>query len=157
MRVLIQRVSQASVTVEGRVVGQIGLGLLALLGIGAGDGPAEIALLADKLAQLRIFPDEQGRFNRSLLEAGGAVLVVSQFTLYADTRRGRRPSFSDAALPEQAAPLVEQFVAALRAHSLRVETGVFGAMMQVALVNDGPVTIMLDSETFREPRQKHGG
>lgn len=157
MRVLIQRVSQASVTVEGRVVGQIGPGLLALLGIGAGDGPAEIALLADKMAQLRIFPDQQGRFDRSLLETGGAVLVVSQFTLYADTRRGRRPSFSDAALPEQAAPLVEQFVARLRGHGLHVETGVFGAMMQVALVNDGPVTIMLDSETFREPRQKHGG
>jgi len=139
------------------VVGQIGLGLLALLGIGAGDGPAEVALLADKVATLRIFPDEQGRFNRSLLEVGGAALVVSQFTLYADTRRGRRPSFSEAAAPEQAAPLVEAFVAALRIRGLDVETGVFGAMMQVALVNDGPVTIMLDSETFREPRQRRGG
>ena len=139
------------------MVGQIGLGLLALLGIGAGDGPAEVALLADKVATLRIFPDEQGRFNRSLLEVGGAALVVSQFTLYADTRRGRRPSFSEAAAPEQAAPLVEAFVAALRIRGLDVETGVFGAMMQVALVNDGPVTIMLDSETFREPRQRRGG
>lgn len=144
-------------TVDGQVVGQIGLGLLALLGIGAGDGPAEVALLADKVATLRIFPDEQGRFNRSLLEVGGAALVVSQFTLYADTRRGRRPGFSEAAAPEQAAPLVDAFVAALRVRGLAVETGVFGAMMQVGLVNDGPVTIMLDSETFRESRQRRGG
>lgn len=144
-------------TVDGRVVGQIGLGLMALLGIGGSDGSAEVALLADKVAHLRIFPDEQGRFNRSLLDVAGAALVVSQFTLYADTRKGRRPSFSEAAAPDQAAPLVDQFVAALRAHGLGVETGVFGAMMQVALVNEGPVTIMLDSETFREPRQKHSG
>ncbi|GAB4205605.1 MAG: D-aminoacyl-tRNA deacylase [Roseiflexaceae bacterium] len=152
MRALIQRVSEASVTVEGRVAGQIGRGLLVLLGVGAGDGPAEADLLAEKTANMRIFPDDEGRFDRSLLDVGGAALVVSQFTLYADTRRGRRPGFSDAAAPDLAAPLVERFAAALRARGLAVETGVFGAMMQVALVNDGPVTIMLDSAVFREPR-----
>ncbi|HEU4323254.1 MAG TPA: D-aminoacyl-tRNA deacylase [Roseiflexaceae bacterium] len=156
MRALIQRVSEASVTVEGRVVGRIERGLLVLLGAGAGDGPAEADLLAEKVATLRIFPDEQGRFDRSLLDVGGAALVVSQFTLYADTRRGRRPSFSDAAAPDLAAPLVEHFAAALRARGLPVETGVFGAMMQVALVNDGPVTIMLDSAVFRQPRGGSG-
>ncbi len=157
MRALIQRVSEASVTVEGRVVGQIGRGLLVLLGAGAGDSPAEADLLAEKVATMRIFPDDQGRFDRSLLDVGGAALVVSQFTLYADTRRGRRPSFSDAAAPDLAAPLVERFAGGLRARGLPVETGVFGAMMQVALVNDGPVTIMLDSAVFRAPRSGAGG
>jgi D-aminoacyl-tRNA deacylase len=153
MRAVVQRVSQASVEVEGRVVGQIDGGVLVLLGVGAGDGAAEAALLAEKIAHMRIFPDQEGRFNRSLLDVGGSALVVSQFTLYADTRRGRRPSFSAAAAPELAEPLVEAFVAALRQRQVAVATGVFGAHMHVALVNDGPVTIILDSETFRAPRQ----
>jgi D-aminoacyl-tRNA deacylase len=154
MRAVIQRVSEASVTVEGAVVGRIGRGLLVLLGIGEDDGPAEATLLAEKIAVMRIFSDDEGRFNRSALDIGGEVLVVSQFTLYADTRRGRRPSFADAMAPESAALLVELFVAALRQQGLPVATGSFGAMMQVALVNDGPVTIVLDSATFREPRRK---
>ena len=153
MRAVVQRVSQASVEAEGRVVGQIDGGVLVLLGVGAGDGAAEAALLAEKIAHMRIFPDQEGRFNRSLLDVGGSALVVSQFTLYADTRRGRRPSFSAAAAPELAEPLVEAFVAALRQRQVAVATGVFGAHMHVALVNDGPVTIILDSETFRAPRQ----
>jgi D-tyrosyl-tRNA(Tyr) deacylase len=155
MRAVIQRVSEASVTVEGDVVGRIGLGLLVLLGVGAGDGPAEAALMAEKIANLRIFPDDAGRFNRSALDVGGAALVVSQFTLYADTRRGRRPSFSNAAPPEIAAPLVDAFAAAMRERGMVVATGVFGAHMHVALLNDGPVTIMLDSDAFREPRNSH--
>jgi D-tyrosyl-tRNA(Tyr) deacylase len=153
MRAVVQRVSQASVEVEGRVVGQIDGGVLVLLGIGAGDGAVEAALLAEKIAHMRIFPDQEGRFNRSLLDVGGGALVVSQFTLYADTRRGRRPSFSAAAAPELAEPLVEAFVTVLRQRQVAVATGVFGAHMHVALVNDGPVTIILDSETFRAPRQ----
>jgi D-tyrosyl-tRNA(Tyr) deacylase len=155
MKAVIQRVSEASVTVGGEVAGAIGPGLLILLGVGAGDGPAEIALLAEKIANLRIFADDEGRFNRSALDVGGAALVVSQFTLYADTRRGRRPSFSDAAAPDLAAPLIEAFAAALRQRGLPVATGVFGAHMRVALINDGPVTIILDTETFREPRSAH--
>lgn len=154
MRAVIQRVSEASVTIDGEIVGQIGRGLLVLLGVGEGDGPDEATLLAEKIAGMRIFPDDEGRFNRSALNIGGAVLVVSQFTLYADTRRGRRPSFAAAAPPEVAAPLVELFVAAVRQQGLPVATGSFGAAMQVALVNDGPVTIVLDSATFREPRRK---
>jgi D-tyrosyl-tRNA(Tyr) deacylase len=152
MRAVIQRVSKASVTVDGQVVGKIGRGLLILLGIGAGDNQADLAILADKLVNLRIFPDEGGRFDRSVLDIGGEVLVVSQFTLYADTRRGRRPSFSDAAPPEIAAPLVEAFAAALRDRGLTVASGVFGAHMYVDLQNDGPVTVVLDSATLREPR-----
>jgi D-tyrosyl-tRNA(Tyr) deacylase len=155
MRAVIQRVREATVSVDGVVVGQIGPGLLVLLGVGGGDGLAEAALLAEKIAHLRIFPDDEGRFNRALLDAGGSALVVSQFTLYADVRRGRRPSFSDAAQPELAAPLVEAFVAALRRQGVTVATGSFGAHMQVALINDGPVTIILDSETFGEPRRLH--
>jgi D-tyrosyl-tRNA(Tyr) deacylase len=155
MRAVVQRVSQASVTVGDEVVGAIGQGLLILLGIGVGDSEAEARLLAEKTANLRIFADEEGRFNRSLLDIGGEALVVSQFTLYADTRRGRRPSFSDAALPEIAAPLVDIFADELRRLGVAVSTGRFGAMMQVALVNDGPVTILLDSATFREPRNQH--
>ena len=155
MRAVIQRVTEASVTVDDQVVGQIGLGLLVLLGVGTADGPAEALLLAEKIANLRIFRDDAGRFNRSALDVGGAALVISQFTLYADTRRGRRPSFSDAAPPDLAAPLVDAFVAALREHGMPVATGVFGAHMRVALLNDGPVTILLDSGTFREPRNMH--
>ncbi|MEP7187730.1 MAG: D-aminoacyl-tRNA deacylase [Roseiflexaceae bacterium] len=147
MRTVIQRVTEASVTVDNQVVGQIGSGLLVLLGIGVGDQLHEATLLAEKIANMRIFADDDGRFNRSVLDVGGAVLVVSQFTLYADTRRGRRPSFTAAAPPELAAPLVDAFVAALRARGIAVATGVFGAHMHVALLNDGPVTIMLDSTT----------
>jgi D-tyrosyl-tRNA(Tyr) deacylase len=155
MRAVVQRVSQASVTVGDEVVGAIGQGLLILLGIGVGDSEAEARLLAEKTANLRIFADEEGRFNRSLLDIGGEALVVSQFTLYADTRRGRRPSFSDAAPPEIAAPLVDIFADELRRLGVAVSTGRFGAMMRVALVNDGPVTILLDSAIFREPRNQH--
>ncbi|MBO9336234.1 MAG: D-tyrosyl-tRNA(Tyr) deacylase [Roseiflexus sp.] len=155
MRAVLQRVSQASVTVGDEVVGAIGRGLLILLGIGVGDSEAEARLLAEKTANLRIFADEEGRFNRSLLDIGGEALVVSQFTLYADTRRGRRPSFSNAAPPEIAAPLVDVFASELRRLGVAVNTGRFGAMMRVALVNDGPVTILLDSVIFREPRNQH--
>jgi D-tyrosyl-tRNA(Tyr) deacylase len=155
MRAVLQRVSQASVTVGDEVVGAIGQGLLILLGVGVGDSYAEARLLAEKTANLRIFADEEGRFNRSLLDVGGEALVVSQFTLYADTRRGRRPSFSDAAPPEIAAPLVDIFADELRRLGVAVSTGRFGAMMRVALVNDGPVTILLDSAIFREPRNQH--
>ncbi|MBO9342062.1 MAG: D-tyrosyl-tRNA(Tyr) deacylase [Roseiflexus sp.] len=155
MRAVVQRVSQASVTVGDEVVGAIGQGLLILLGIGVGDSEAEARLLAEKTANLRIFADEEGRFNRSLLDIGGEALVVSQFTLYADTRRGRRPSFSNAAPPEIAAPLVDVFASELRRLGVAVNTGRFGAMMRVALVNDGPVTILLDSVIFREPRNQH--
>jgi D-tyrosyl-tRNA(Tyr) deacylase len=145
MRAILQRVSEASVEVEGQIVGRTGPGLLVLLGVGRGDGEAEATLLAEKTAQLRIFADEGGKFNRSLLDSAGGALVISQFTLYADTRKGRRPSFTDAAPPELAAPLVERYCAALRALGVQVETGVFGAAMRVALVNEGPVTITLDT------------
>jgi D-aminoacyl-tRNA deacylase len=138
-------VSEASVEVDGQIVGRCGPGLLILLGVGHGDGEAEALLLAEKSARLRIFPDDAGKFNRSLLDSGGSALVVSQFTLYADTRRGRRPGFTDAAPPDVAAPLVERFCDALRALGAHVETGVFGAHMRVALLNDGPVTIILDT------------
>ncbi len=147
MRAVIQRVLSASVEVGGETVGKIGAGLLILLGVGPGDSEREAALLARKCAELRIFSDADGRFNLSLLDTGGAALVVSQFTLYADTRRGRRPGFTDAAPPEIAAPLVEQFAGDLRRMGVAVATGVFGAHMRVALVNDGPVTIMLDTST----------
>jgi D-tyrosyl-tRNA(Tyr) deacylase len=155
MRAVIQRVTEASVTVDNRVVGQIGHGLLILLGVGTGDGAAEALLLAEKIANMRIFRDDAGRFNRSALDVGAAALVVSQFTLYADTRRGRRPGFSAAAPPEVAEPLVDTFAAALSERGVAVATGVFGAHMHVALINDGPVTILLDSDTFREPRNMH--
>lgn len=148
MRALIQRVSSASVTVNDVVVGEIASGLLVLLGVAVSDNLAAAEFLAEKIVNLRIFPDEQGRFDRSLLDTGGAALVVSQFTLYADTRRGRRPSFTDAAPPAIAAPLVDAFVELLRARRITVATGIFGAHMHVALVNDGPVTIMLNSSEF---------
>ncbi len=152
MRAVIQRVSMASVEVEGRIVGRIGPGVLVLLGVGHGDSEAEARLLADKTANLRIFADEAAKFNHSLLDTGGSALVISQFTLYADTRKGRRPSFSGAAPPTEAEPLVNAYCAALRALGIPVETGVFGAMMRITLVNEGPVTITLDSDTFRLPR-----
>jgi D-tyrosyl-tRNA(Tyr) deacylase len=153
MRAVIQRVSEASVEVAGQIVGQSGPGLLVLLGVGHGDTPEEARLMADKTAGLRIFGDAEGKFNLALRDVGGSALVVSQFTLYADTRKGRRPSFTDAAAPDLAAPLVEVYAEALRALGVPVAMGVFGAHMRVALLNDGPVTIILDSETWRQPRR----
>jgi len=146
MRALLQRVSRASVTVDGKVVGQIGQGLLVLLGVGRDDSEIQVKALGDKIVYLRIFGDDEGKMNRSLLDIGGEVLVVSQFTLYADTRRGRRPSFTDAAPSSIAEPLVERFKDAIAAYGLTVADGIFGAYMQVELLNDGPVTIWLDSE-----------
>jgi D-tyrosyl-tRNA(Tyr) deacylase len=155
MRAVIQRVSEASVTVDGNVVGQIGPGLLVLLGIGRDDTSSDAVAFAEKIANLRIFSDDAGRFNLSLLDVRGAALVVSQFTLYADTRRGRRPSFTDAAAPDIAAPLVGVFSEALKQRGLAVANGVFGAHMDIALRNDGPVTIMLDTAVFKEARSAH--
>jgi D-tyrosyl-tRNA(Tyr) deacylase len=145
MRALLQRVTYAKVEVGGQLVSEIGPGLLVLLGVAKSDTAADARFLAGKIAQLRIFPDETGKMNRSVEEAGGAVLAVSQFTLYGDCRKGRRPSFDSAAAPEQARALYEEFVRALRATGLPVETGVFQAHMQVSLVNDGPVTVMVES------------
>jgi D-tyrosyl-tRNA(Tyr) deacylase len=153
MRAILQRVSSAAVQVEDQVVGKIGPGLLILLGVAEGDTEAEARLLADKTAHMRIFSDEAGRFQHSLRDIGGAALVVSQFTLYADLRRGRRPSFAPAAAPDVAAPLVEHYAATLRELGLPVKTGIFGAMMHVSLTNDGPVTIILESDTFQQPRR----
>jgi D-tyrosyl-tRNA(Tyr) deacylase len=146
MRALLQRVSRASVTVDNHIVGQIGQGLLVLLGVGQDDSEARVKTLVEKIVHLRIFGDHEGKMNRSLLDIGGEVLLVSQFTLYADARKGRRPSFTGAAPPALAEPLVERFMAALAAYDLKVEGGVFGAYMQVELLNTGPVTIWLDSE-----------
>ena len=145
MRAVVQRVSEASVRVDGRVVGQIGRGLLVLLGVGTGDTESDAESLVDKVLNLRIFPDDAGAMNRSLLDIAGELLVVSQFTLYGDARKGRRPSFIDAAPPEEANRLYRHYVEKARASGLRVEEGVFRATMDVALVNDGPVTILLDS------------
>ncbi|HZU04761.1 MAG TPA: D-aminoacyl-tRNA deacylase [Chloroflexota bacterium] len=145
MRALLQRVRTAEVRVEGQVVGAIGPGWLVLLGIGRQDDLATAKALADKVVHLRAFPDDAGRMNRSVLEVGGEVLVVSQFTLYADLRRGRRPYFGAAAPPEMARELVDAFTQAVASYGLRVATGVFGAMMEVIMVGDGPVTLWLDS------------
>ncbi|HEV8524258.1 MAG TPA: D-aminoacyl-tRNA deacylase [Terriglobales bacterium] len=146
MRAVVQRVSRCRVTVAGEVVGEIGRGLLVLLGVGQNDTEAAADYLAEKVAGLRIFEDSAGKMNLAVGEAGGAVLVVSQFTLYGDVRRGKRPSFDAAAKPEQARRLYEYFVERVRAAGLRCETGRFQEMMDVELVNDGPVTILLDSE-----------
>ena len=146
MRAVVQRVTRARVTVEAETVGEIGPGLLVLLGVAAGDTEAAADYLAAKIAGLRIFDDDAGRMNRSVAECGAGVLVVSQFTLLGDVRRGKRPSFDAAARPEEARRLYEYFVEKLRAAGLRCETGRFQEMMQVQLVNDGPVTILLDSE-----------
>ena len=146
MRALLQRVTHASVTVEHHITGQINQGLFILLGVGQNDTEAQVQTLADKIVHLRIFGDEEGKMNRSLLDIAGEALVVSQFTLYADMRRGRRPSFTQAAPPVLAEPLVERFQSAVAAYGLKVAGGIFGAHMDVELVNDGPVTIWLDSE-----------
>jgi D-aminoacyl-tRNA deacylase len=153
VRVVIQRVDSASVTVDGRIVGEIGPGLLLLVGVGAGDDDAVARRIAAKVAETRIFADDEGRFNRSLLETGGAALVVSQFTLLADLRKGRRPSFIDAAPGEIAEPIIDAFCEALKLPGITVATGTFGAKMSVSLVNDGPVTIVLDSADLDRPRR----
>jgi D-tyrosyl-tRNA(Tyr) deacylase len=144
MRAVVQRVSQASVKVDGEVVGAIGPGLVILLGITHDDGPDEADWMARKVAGLRIFEDRAGKMNLSLLDVEGQALVVSQFTLYGDTRKGRRPSFVDAAHPEMAEPLIEHFADALRQHGIHVEMGIFGAYMLVEIHNDGPVTLILE-------------
>jgi D-aminoacyl-tRNA deacylase len=145
MRAVVQRVSRASVTVAGELTGAIEHGLLVLLGVASSDTAAQAQWLADKIVGLRIFNDEDGKMNRGLLDVGGSVLVVSQFTLYGDCSKGRRPSFINAAPPEIAVPLYEAFVNAIRAHGVTTATGRFGAMMQVELVNDGPVTLLIDA------------
>ncbi len=147
MRAVLQRVTRARVLVAGKLAGEIGPGLLVLLAIGKGDTASTAALLARKTAQLRIFSDAQGKMNVSLLESGGAALVVSQFTLYGDVRKGRRPAFDAAAAPAEALSLYEEYVKSLRALGVPVQTGVFKAHMQVELVNDGPVTLILDSQS----------
>ncbi len=150
MRIILQRVRRGSVTVDGAVTGAVEHGFVALAGVTHGDTRAEAELLAKKTANLRVFEDAQGKMNLSALETGGGVLVISQFTLYADMRRGRRPSFIDAAAPDIAAPLVDIYAERLRAEGItRVEKGVFGAMMLVEIHNDGPVTIILDSNDYR--------
>ena len=145
MRAVLQRVSKGSVTVEDRLIAEIGPGLVILLGIGPGDTPEQARALAEKIALLRIFEDEQGKMNRSVLDCAGQAIVVSQFTLYADTRKGRRPSFSGAAQPGEARPLVDYFIQQLAAQGVPTQAGQFGAAMQVALTNDGPVTICLEA------------
>lgn len=146
MRACVQRVSRARVTVEDREVSQIGKGLVVLLGVGPQDDQASAQLLADKIVGLRIFEDDDGKMNRSLQEVGGEMLVVSQFTLWGDCRKGRRPSFVGAAPPDQAERLYEAFIASAGAQGVRIATGVFRAHMQVELVNDGPVTLLLDTD-----------
>jgi D-tyrosyl-tRNA(Tyr) deacylase len=146
MRAVVQRVSTAKVIIAGQIAGEIGHGLLVLLGITHADTADNAKWLADKIAGLRIFPDDEGKMNRDVVEAGGSMLVVSQFTLYGDARKGRRPSFIDAAPPPVAIPLYESFINAVKALGIPVATGVFGADMQVELVNDGPVTLILDSK-----------
>jgi D-tyrosyl-tRNA(Tyr) deacylase len=145
MKVVLQRVSEARVTVEGKVVGEIGTGLMLLVGVGQDDGEPDLIWMADKLAGLRIFEDDAGKMNLSIEDVKGAILSVSQFTLYGDCRKGRRPNFMAAARPELAESLYRQFNERLRSRGLQVETGRFGAMMDVSLVNDGPVTLILDS------------
>jgi D-tyrosyl-tRNA(Tyr) deacylase len=145
MRAVVQRVRQSSVTVDDQIVGQIGNGLLVLLGVAKGDTSKDAGYLANKIINLRIFEDPNGKMNRSLLETGGELLAVSQFTLLADCRKGRRPSFIEAAEPEKAIALYDKFVVEVRQKGIRVQTGRFGAMMAVALVNDGPVTVIIES------------
>ncbi len=153
MRVVLQRVAGASVTVDGQVVASIGPGLLLLVAVAGGDDEAEARRIAGKCAEMRIFSDADGRFNLSLTDTGGEALVVSQFTLLADVRRGRRPSFYAAARPEAAEPLVESFAEELRRRGVETQTGRFGAKMSVDLVNDGPVTVVIDSADLDRPRR----
>jgi len=145
LRAVVQRVTRGSVTVGGGLAGEIGRGLVVLLGVGQGDGPEDAAYLAEKIAGLRVFEDEKGKMNLSLLETGGSVLAVSQFTLYGDCRKGRRPSFSEAAPPQEAERLYEYFIEELEKRGLRVARGSFGEHMTVEIINDGPVTLLLDS------------
>lgn len=156
MKAVLQRVSEASVAVGGQVIGQTGKGLVVLLGVARGDEEGDAHILATKTANLRIFADAESKFNLSILEAGGRALVISQFTLLADARRGRRPSFDQAAAPEMAETLVDRFCQSLRHEGVPVETGRFGAHMQVEIHNDGPVTIVLDSKELIKPRRSHG-
>ncbi|KGP76752.1 D-tyrosyl-tRNA(Tyr) deacylase [Desulfosporosinus sp. Tol-M] len=146
MRSVVQRVKRASVTVNGENVGEISAGLLVLLAVGQDDGEKDVNWMVDKLVDLRIFEDDKGKMNRSVHDVGGEILVVSQFTLYGDCRRGKRPSFTSAAPPESAKALYERSVEALRSRGMKVETGVFQAQMNVELINDGPVTLLMDSE-----------
>lgn len=149
MRAVVQRVTEAHVVVDGREVGRIGAGFVVLLGVGRDDGPADVEAVSAKVAELRVFEDAEGKMNRALGDTGGSVLLVSQFTLFGDVRKGRRPSFIDAAPPDLAVALYEDVARALRARGVPTETGVFRADMRVALVNDGPVTILIDSrKTF---------
>ncbi len=148
MKAVLQRVAGAGVKVDGRDISRIGHGFLVLLGVAKGDTQKELAFLVDKIVQLRVFEDGDGKMNRALLDCGGELLVVSQFTLLADCKKGRRPSFFDAMPPAEAAPMVEEFVALAKARGITVKQGVFGAMMKVDLVNDGPVTIVLDTDTL---------
>ncbi len=154
MRIVLQRVVEASVEVEGKLVSSIGRGILALVGIGQKDNEEILKLMAKKLVNLRIFPDREDKMNLSLLEIGGELLCISQFTLYANCRKGRRPSFTDAMPPREAEKLFEQFVDILREYKISVGTGIFGAMMNVSLINEGPVTIILDSEELLKPRRQ---
>lgn len=146
MRIVVQRSKNATVTVGGETVGQISKGFVLLVGITHSDGPSDVAFLAEKVANLRVFEDESGKMNLSVLDVGGEILSVSQFTLYGDCRKGRRPNFMEAARPEQAELLYEAFNKSLQAKGINVETGRFGAMMDVSLVNDGPVTLILESQ-----------
>lgn len=154
MRAVLQRVTRATVVVKSETVGSVGAGLLVLLGVAQGDGPEEARRLAAKAAGLRIFADDEGRFNASLVETGGSALVVSQFTLLADVRKGRRPSFAGAARPAEAEPLVDAFIEALRGLGVSVAAGRFGEHMLVELENDGPVTIVLDTVELDRPRRR---
>jgi D-aminoacyl-tRNA deacylase len=154
VRIVLQRVASASVVVEGEVVGAIGRGLLALVGVRRGDEERDAERLAAKVVRLRLFPDDARGFERSLAEVEGELLCVSQFTLHGNVRRGNRPSWSEAAPPEEAAPLVEHFARQVEAHRVRVARGRFGALMSVEMVNDGPVTLVLDSEDFDIPRRR---
>ena len=149
MRAVCQRVSRAVVEVEGRMVGEIGPGLVALVGVAATDGRAEADALAAKLVDLRVFADQDGKMNRSVIEVEGAILVISQFTLYGDLRRGRRPSFTEAGPPEHAQPLIDAVATAIRDRGVRVETGEFGAHMHLSMTNDGPVTLIIEVEGGR--------
>ncbi|MFC7441367.1 D-aminoacyl-tRNA deacylase [Laceyella putida] len=146
MKIVLQRVREASVTVDGEVTGAIGKGVMLLVGFTEGDAEEDLRHLAEKVVHLRIFEDEAGKMNHSLLDVGGGILSVSQFTLYGDCRKGRRPNFMNAAKPDVAKPLYERFNEMLRQYGVQVETGIFGAMMQVSLINDGPVTLILESK-----------